>query len=64
VTSRVREATEKPIVGVSRLTDPDLMVEMIRSGAFDLIGGARPSIADPFLPAKIREQNEGQSERK
>ncbi len=54
VTSRVREATEKPIVGVSRLTDPDLMVEMIRSGAFDLIGGARPSIADPFLPAKIR----------
>ncbi len=50
---RVREATAKPIVGVSRLTDPDRMAEIIRSGAWDLIGGARPSIADPFLPAKI-----------
>ncbi|HEY3613747.1 MAG TPA: FAD-binding protein [Gaiellales bacterium] len=54
-TARVREATAKPIVGVGRLTDPDLMAEIIRSGAWDLIGGARPSIADPFLPRKIDE---------
>jgi dimethylamine/trimethylamine dehydrogenase len=54
-TARVREATTKPIVGVSRLTDPDLMAEIVRSGAWDLIGAARPSIADPFLPAKIDE---------
>ena len=54
-TSRVREATTKPIVGVSRLTDPDLMAEIVRSGAWDLIGAARPSIADPFLPRKIDE---------
>ncbi len=54
-TARVREATEKPIVGVSRLTDPDLMAEIIRSGVWDLIGAARPSIADPFLPRKIDE---------
>ncbi|MGZ4430217.1 MAG: oxidoreductase, partial [Gaiellales bacterium] len=52
-TSRVREATAKPIVGVGRLTDPDLMAEIVRSGAWDLIGAARPSIADPFLPVKI-----------
>jgi dimethylamine/trimethylamine dehydrogenase len=54
-TGRVREATTKPIVGVDRLTDPDLMAEIIRSGDWDLIGAARPSIADPFLPAKIEQ---------
>ena len=52
-TGRVREATAKPIVGVGRLTDPDLMASIVRSGAWDLIGAARPSIADPFLPRKI-----------
>jgi dimethylamine/trimethylamine dehydrogenase len=31
------------------------MAEIVRSGAFDLIGAARPSIADPFLPNKIEE---------
>lgn len=51
----VRQATTKPIVGVGRLTDPDFMVDLIKSGVCDLIGGARPSIADPFLPTKIRE---------
>src|SRR5512143_2980018 len=30
------------------------MVRTIRSGVLDLIGAARPSIADPCLPAKIR----------
>ncbi len=54
-TARVREATAKPIVGVGRLTDPDLMAEIVRSGVWDLIGAARPSIADPFLPSKIDE---------
>ena len=52
-TSRVREATRKPVVGVGRLTDPDHMAEIVRSGALDIIGAARPSIADPFLPRKI-----------
>jgi dimethylamine/trimethylamine dehydrogenase len=54
-TGRVREATAKPIVGVGRLTDPDRMAAIIESGAWDLIGAARPSIADPFLPRKIEE---------
>jgi dimethylamine/trimethylamine dehydrogenase len=54
-TGRVREVTAKPIVGVGRLTSPDRMAEIIRSGAWDLIGAARPSIADPFLPKKIEE---------
>jgi dimethylamine/trimethylamine dehydrogenase len=54
-TGRIREATAKPIVGVARLTDPDLMAKIVREGTWDLIGGARPSIADPFLPNKIAE---------
>ena len=44
-----------PVVGVGRFTSPDTMVSMVRRGVLDLIGGARPSIADPFLPTKIRE---------
>ncbi|MCL4290078.1 MAG: NAD(P)-binding protein, partial [Thermoleophilia bacterium] len=54
-TGRVREATAKPIVGVGRLTSPDRMAEIVRSGVWDVIGAARPSIADPFLPRKIEE---------
>ena len=53
--SRVREATTKPVVGVGRYTSPDLMAEIVRSGTVDLIGAARPAIADPFLPRKIAE---------
>jgi dimethylamine/trimethylamine dehydrogenase len=54
-TSQVRQATGKPIVGVGRFTNPDQMASLIRSGEFDLIGAARPAIADPFLPRKIAE---------
>jgi dimethylamine/trimethylamine dehydrogenase len=59
-TGRVREATAKPIVGVGRLTNPDRMAEIVNSGAWDLIGAARPSIADPFLPRKIEEGRYGE----
>jgi len=59
-TGRVREVTAKPIVGVGRLTNPDRMAEIIASGAWDLIGAARPSIADPFLPKKIEEGRYGE----
>jgi len=51
----IKEMTDKPVVGVGRFTSPDVMVKMIRSGTLDLIGCARPSIADPFLPRKIEE---------
>jgi dimethylamine/trimethylamine dehydrogenase len=54
----VRQLTDKPVVGVGRFTSPDTMVSQIKRGILDLIGGARPSIADPFLPAKIREGRE------
>ena len=51
----VKPLTSKPVVGVGRYTSPDAMVSLIRRGVLDLIGSARPSIADPFLPAKIEE---------
>ncbi|MFC6486975.1 NAD-binding protein [Nitratireductor sp. GCM10026969] len=54
-TSFVKQVTGKPVLGVGRFTSPDAMVSQIRRGVLDLIGGARPSIADPFLPAKVRE---------
>lgn len=51
----VKQLTSKPVVGVGRYTSPDAMVAAIRGGLMDLIGAARPSIADPFLPRKILE---------
>ena len=51
----VKKLTTKPVVGVGRLTSPDLMTKLIEKGALDLIGAARPSIADPYLPNKIKE---------
>jgi dimethylamine/trimethylamine dehydrogenase len=47
--------TSKPIVSVGRFTSPDTMLSQITSGTQDMIGAARPSIADPFLPRKIKE---------
>jgi dimethylamine/trimethylamine dehydrogenase len=52
---RARELTGRPVVSVGRFTSPDIMLHQLKSGVLDLIGSARPSIADPFLPAKIRE---------
>jgi dimethylamine/trimethylamine dehydrogenase len=54
-THRIREATTKPIVAVGRYSSPDLMAEVVRSGAVDIIGAARQAIADPFLPRKVAE---------
>ncbi len=56
--SFVKPLTSKPVVGVGRFTSPDEMVSQIRRGILDLIGAARPSIADPFLPRKIDEGRE------
>jgi len=52
--SFVKKLTTKPVVGVGRYTSPDSMASAIERGIMDLIGAARPSIADPFLPNKIK----------
>jgi dimethylamine/trimethylamine dehydrogenase len=51
----VKQVTSKPVVGVGRFTSPDTMVSQVRRGVLDMIGAARPSIADPFLPKKIEQ---------
>ncbi len=53
-TDFVKSLTSKPVVGVGRFTSPDTMVSLVKNARLDLIGAARPSIADPFLPDKIR----------
>jgi dimethylamine/trimethylamine dehydrogenase len=54
-TKYVKTVAKTPVVNVGRFTSPDDMVEVIQSGQCDIIGAARPSIADPFLPKKIEE---------
>ena len=54
----VKQVTSKPVVSVGRFTSPDAMVGQIRRGIQDFIGAARPSIADPFLPLKIKQGRE------
>jgi dimethylamine/trimethylamine dehydrogenase len=51
----IKQLTSKPVVGVGWLTSPDTMVRLVGGGVLDLIGAARPSIADPFLPVKVEE---------
>ena len=53
--SWVKTVTNKPVVSVGRFTSPETMLRQVRQGIVDLVGAARPSIADPFLPDKIAE---------
>jgi dimethylamine/trimethylamine dehydrogenase len=53
--SWVKSVTDKPVVSVGRFTSPETMLRLVRQGVIDLVGAARPSIADPFLPRKIAE---------
>jgi len=50
----VKSPTRKPVVGGGHLASFDYMLQLIKSGQLNLAGAARPSIADPFLPPKIR----------
>ena len=51
----VKQMTSKPVVGCGRYTSPDGMLAAVKKGVIDLVGCARASIADPFLPNKIRD---------
>ena len=51
----IKQVAKKPVLGVGRFTDPEKMTEIVRNGWADIIGAARPSISDPFLPNKIDE---------
>ncbi|VDC24457.1 FAD-dependent oxidoreductase [Pseudogemmobacter humi] len=51
----IKQATNKPVVGVGRYYDPEKMLQVVSAGIVDIVGAARPSIADPWLPRKIDE---------
>jgi len=51
----VKSLTSKPVVGVGRYTTPDAMLSAVQRGIVDFVGAARPSIADPFLPQKVKD---------
>ena len=53
--AHVKAVTGKPVVSVGRFTSPETMLSQIKRGVIDLVGAARPSIADPFLPMKIKQ---------
>ena len=48
-TKFVKQVSKKPVLGVGRFTDPEKMTEIVTKGYADIIGCARPSIADPFF---------------
>lgn len=50
----LKEILKVPVITAGRLDNPDLAVEAITSGATDFIGLARPLLADPQLPNKVR----------
>jgi len=54
-TNEVKKLCKIPVLGVSRETSADDMAAHITGGRLDIIGAARPSISDPFLPKKIDE---------
>ena len=60
--SYVKTLTTKPVVSVGRFTSPNTMVSQVKRGIMDLIGAARPSIADPFLPKKLKKDGKKISE--
>lgn len=51
----IKQVTTKPVIGTGRFTSPDTMVSQVKRGILDVIGCARPSIADPFLPKKVED---------
>ncbi len=54
-TKHVKSITSKPVVSVGCFSSPDKMAALVKRKVTDFIGAARPSIADPYLPEKIRD---------
>ena len=51
----LKEVSSLPIVAFGRIKDPDMAERILALGEADLIGMARPLIADPDLPRKLAE---------
>jgi 2,4-dienoyl-CoA reductase (NADPH2) len=53
---RIKEKVGIPVFVSNRLGDPFLAERALRSGAADVINWARPLLADPELPMKVKER--------
>lgn len=50
----IKEAVSIPVIACNRINNPILAEQILRDGRADLVGMARPLIADPELPNKAR----------
>ncbi|MGZ4171179.1 MAG: oxidoreductase [Solirubrobacteraceae bacterium] len=53
--ARIREAVSVPVIGASRIVDPEIAERAIAAGEVDLIAVGRALLTDPELPRKARE---------
>ncbi|HAR98586.1 MAG TPA: NADH:flavin oxidoreductase [Syntrophus sp. (in: bacteria)] len=51
----IKEQVGVPVFASNRLGDPVVAEQVLRSGAADMVGWARPLLADPDLPRKVRD---------
>jgi len=55
LTAAIKKEVSCPVMTCNKLGDPYLAEEVLRDGLADLIGMARPFLADPYLPRKVQE---------
>jgi 2,4-dienoyl-CoA reductase (NADPH2) len=55
----IRSEVKVPVIASHRINDPDVARNLIGSGFCDMVGMGRSLIADPQLPNKAREHQEG-----
>lgn len=55
MTAAIKKAVNVPVVVSGKIRTPDLMEKILREGQADFIGLARPLLADPYVPNKIKE---------
>jgi 2,4-dienoyl-CoA reductase (NADPH2) len=52
----IKEAVSVPVFASNRLGNPDVAEKALRSGSCDMVCWARPLIADPELPNKVKQK--------
>ena len=50
----LKKAVGVPVITAGRMDDPDLAHDAVAQGKTDMVALARPLLADPYIPAKIR----------
>lgn len=58
-TRKIKEAVSIPVITVGRINHQDLAADIIRNGDADMVALGRQSVADPHLPNKLLNDEEG-----